>query len=372
MDASILPHLANAQRVVIESVGSAQPGLAGLLARQLGLPANRVANALYRAPSVLLEDLPPAQAQGLANILQQAGLHIRVEPSNTPAPQAGKTLDIALYVRDISQLPACCQRLAHFLGCRPEAALNMLLTPPGVVLGDVSEATAHALRHHLSDLDVELICSTRVLARYQLLINRAPGPSLDSLLHDLRQQQIRYDPDSCEVLDAIDTHQALYLWRRHQSAGGIRLLDLTFMRYDLSLNAVQPDSDTSQLPKLAGLPAELIECVITNLPVVVEEGIAAQDLDSRLQAWRCARLPVQAVPVTLRQSRLALSAGSTATDAALPLLAQAGLVEPGQTHLSLPWRSPVIYGELMPRWLQQALEQLGIEHRWEEVDHGRH
>ncbi len=371
MDASIQPHLTSAQRVVVESVGSASPGLAGLLARQLGLPASRVANALYRAPSVLLEDLPPVQAQGLANILQQAGLHIRVEPSSTPSPQPGKVLDIALYVRNITQLPECCQRLAHFLGCRPEAALNMLLTPPGVVLGDVSEATAQALQSHLTDLEVELSCSTRALARYQLLINRAPGPGLDSLLHDLRQHNIRYDPDSCEVLEPIDTRQALYLWRRHQSAGGIRLLDLTFMRYDLSLNALQPDSDISQLPRLAGLPAELVDCVVDNLPVVVEEGVAAQNLSTRLDAWRSANLPVQAVPVTLHQCRLALTAGSNA-DAALPLLAQAGLVEQSQTRLSLPWRSPVIYGELMPRWLQEALEQLGIEHSWEEMDDGRH
>ncbi|GAA6132402.1 hypothetical protein [Halopseudomonas sabulinigri] len=371
MDASIHPHLTSAQRVVVESVGSAQPGLAGLLARQLGLPASRVANALYRAPSVLLEDLPPAQAEGLASILQQAGLHIRLEASDTPRPQPGKTLDIALYVRNIAQLPECCQRLAHFLGCRPEAALNMLLTPPGVVLGDVSEATAQALQRHLADLEVELSCSTRAEARYQLLINRAPGPGLDSLLHDLHQQGIRYDPDSCEVLQAIDTRQALYLWRRHQSAGGIRLLDLTFMRYDLSLGALQADSDTSQLPRLAGLPAELIDCVLANLPVVVEEGVAAQNLDSRLAAWRSAKLPVQAVPVTLRQCRLALTVGGNA-DIALPLLAQAGLVEHSQTRLPLPWRSPVIYGELMPRWLQQALEQLGIEHSWEEMDDGRH
>jgi len=371
MDASIQPHLATGQRVVVESVGSAQPGLAGLLARQLGLPASRVANALYRAPSVLLEDLPPAQAQGMASILEQAGLRIRVESSLLPSPQPGGALDIALYVRVIEQLPECCQRLARFLGCRPEAALNMLLTPPGVVLGDVSEATAQALQSQLADLDVELTCSSRALARYQLLINRTHGPGLDALLHDLRQHNIRYDADTVEVQEAIDTRQALYLWRRHQAAGGIRLLDLTFMRYDLSLQSVSVDSDNSQLPKLAGLPAELIDCVLANLPVVVEEGIPASGLDTRLKAWREAGMTVQAVPVTLRQTRLLLPGGSK-TDAALPLLLQAGLADPQDSRLPSPWRSPVVYGELMPRWLQQALEQLGIEHSWEEMDDGRH
>ncbi|MEH6565903.1 MAG: hypothetical protein V7756_11310 [Halopseudomonas sp.] len=371
MQATLEPRLAAGQRLVVESVGSAQPGLAGLLARQLGLPASRVANALYRAPSVLLDDLQPTQAQGLASILQQAGLQIRVEPSDLPGPQAGKPLDIALYVRDITQLPTCCERLAHFLGCRPEAALQMLLTPPGVVLGDVSEATAHALQKLLADLDVAVCCSTRALARYRLLINRAPGAGLDSLLHDLRSQGIGYDPDSCEVLDTLDTKQALYLWRRHQSAGGIRLLDLTFMRYDLSLTSVSAASDTSQLPRLAGLPAELIDCVLDNLPVVVEEGVSAQDLEARLDAWSTAGMPVQAQPVTLRQCRLLLPRGSNAL-AALPLLQQAGLLEPGHMQLPLPWRSAVVYGELMPRWLQQALEQLGIEHEWEEHEHGHH
>ena len=90
------------QRVVVESIGSARPALAGLLASQLGLPANQVANALYKAPSVLLEALPQEQACGLASILQQAGLAVRVEPSDMPRPAAAVTFDIALYVTEVA------------------------------------------------------------------------------------------------------------------------------------------------------------------------------------------------------------------------------------------------------------------------------
>ena len=247
--------LAPSQRVVVESIGSARPALAGLLASQLGLPANQVANALYKAPSVLLEALPQEQACGLANILQQAGLAVRVEPNDMPRPAAAVTFDIALYVTDVADLPACCERLARFLGCLPAAVLGLLSSPPGVIIGDVSAATCAALKQQLEGLAAELVCSRRDQARYQLLIERDPGPPLDSLLHDLRQLGLTPDPHTGQPQGTLDHTSAQQLWRRHQAGGGLRLLDTAFLRYDLSLDAVDAGSQTDRLPELAGLPA---------------------------------------------------------------------------------------------------------------------
>lgn len=341
--------LAPSQRVVVESIGSARPALAGLLASQLGLPANQVANALYKAPSVLLEALPQEQACGLANILQQAGLSVRVEPNNVPRPAAAATFDIALYVSDVADLPACCERLAGFLGCLPVAVLEQ----------------------QLEGLAAELVCSRRDQARYQLLIERDPGPSLDSLLHDLRQLGLTPDPHTGQPQGTLDHTSAQQLWRRHQAGGGLRLLDTAFLRYDLSLEAVDAGSQTDRLPELAGLPAELIDCVLENLPVVVEEGVAHNALQDRLQRWQAAGMPVRPQVASLRRCRLRIPAGSQLAPA-LGLLQQSGLLPPDSPVPRLPWQSPVLHGELLPRWLQQGLEQLDIPIEWQELDHEQH
>ena len=363
--------LAPSQRVVVESIGSARPALAGLLASQLGLPANQVANALYKAPSVLLEALPQEQACGLANILQQAGLSVRVEPNNVPRPAAAATFDIALYVSDVTDLPACCERLARFLGCLPAAVLGLLSSPPGVIIGDVSAATCAALEQQLEGLAAELVCSRRDQARYQLLIERDPGPSLDSLLHDLRQLGLTPDPHTGQPQGTLDHTSAQQLWRRHQAGGGLRLLDTAFLRYDLSLEAVDAGSQTDRLPELAGLPAELIDCVLQNLPVVVEEGVAHSALQDRLQRWQAAGMPVRPHVASLRRCRLRVPAGSQLAPA-LGLLQQSGLLPPDSPVPRLPWQSPVLHGELLPRWLQQGLEQLDIPIEWQELDHEQH
>ncbi|MFN3580091.1 MAG: hypothetical protein ACK4VV_06425 [Pseudomonas sp.] len=358
------------QRLVVESIGSASPGLAGVLASQLGMPPSQVANALYKAPAVLLDKLPMPHAQGLAEILSQAGLDIRIEPSHGPAPKAADSLDIALYLHDPACLATCCERLSRFLGCAPAAVQNMLLAPPGVILGDVSQATADALQHLLDDLPVELTCSARQQARYALFIDRQRGTALSSLLGDLQRMGI--DADSAGTLDGaeLDHQQGQYLWRRHQSAGGLRLLDKAFMRYDLSLEQVGPDSCLEQLPDLAGLPADLVPCVIENLPIVVEEGVCAEQLAARTEAWAAARMPVRPQLVSLRCCQLSIE-HCPQPDLCLQLLHAVGLIDSSEANLTLPWRSPVLFGELLPRWLQGALDTLEAGYHFEDSSHGR-
>ncbi|MEB3734251.1 hypothetical protein ULF88_09440 [Halopseudomonas pachastrellae] len=223
----------------------------------------------------------------------------------------------------------------------------------------------------LEGLAAELVCSRRDQARYQLLIERAPGPSLDSLLHDLRQLGLTPDPHTGQPQGTLDHTSAQQLWRRHQAGGGLRLLDTAFLRYDLSLEAVDAGSQTDRLPELAGLPAELIDCVLENLPVVVEEGVAHSALQDRLQRWQAAGMPVRPHVASLRRCRLCVPADSQLAPA-LGLLQQSGLLPPDSPVPRLPWQSPVLHGELLPRWLQQGLEQLDIPIEWQELDHEQH
>lgn len=358
------------QRLVIESIGSASPGLAGVLASQLGLPTAHVAKALYKAPAVLLDKLPLPQARGLADILEQAGLQIRVETTGQPLPASTSRLDLAVYLLDPACLASCCDRLSRFLGCSPLAVRNMLMAPPGVVLGDVSQATADALQSLLDDLPVEVLRSDRQQARYRLVIDRQRGTALNSLLGDLHRLGIDSAPLDGTYQAELDYQQGQYLWRRHQSAGGLHMLDTAFMRYDLTLEQVGPDSHIEQLPALAGLPPELVPCVLENLPVVVEQGISAPALEARLAAWNNAGMPVTTQAISLRCCEVLIDS-CPQPGACQQLLRELGLLAADE-DLQLPWRSPMLFGELLPRCVQDALEALDADHRFEDSPHGGH
>ncbi|GGC94891.1 hypothetical protein [Halopseudomonas salina] len=354
------------QRLIVESIGSASPGLAGVLASQLGMPASQVASALYKAPAILLDKLPMPHAQGLAEILSQAGLGIRIEPSQSPVPTAADSLDIALYLREPACLATCCERLSRFLGCPAAAIQNMLLAPPSVILGDVSQATADALQQLLDGLPVELICSARKQARYALFISRQRGTALSSLLGDLQRMGI--NADATGTLDGaeLDYQQGQYLWRRHQSAGGLRLVDKAFMRFDLNLEQISSDSCLEQLPALAGFPADLVPCVIENLPIVVEEGVPAHSLQHRLAAWSAAGMTVRPQLASLRCCRLIVES-CPQPERCRELLQTGGLIEHAGQLATLPWISDMLFGELLPRWLQSGLDALEAEYRFEET-----
>lgn len=358
------------QRLVIESIGSASPGLAGVLASQLGLPTAQVAKALYKAPAVLLDKLPMPQARGLADILEQAGLHIRVETSGQPLPENTHRLDLAVYLQDPACLGSCCERLSRFLGCSPHALRNMLMAPPGVILGDVSQATADALQSLLDDLPVEVLHSDRQQARYRLIIDRQRGTALNSLLGDLQRLGIDSATQGDLYHAELDYQQGQYLWRRHQSAGGLLMLDTSFMRYDLTLEQVGPQSDIDQLPELAGLPPELVACVVENLPVVVEQGVSAQTLDARLAAWNAAGMPVTPQAISLRRCELIIDS-CPQPGTCQQLLRDLGLLAADET-LKMPWHSPVLFGELLPRCVQEALETLEADFYIEDNAHGGH
>lgn len=371
MQEATLSSAAEDHRLVVESIGSASPGLAGVLASQLGMPAPQVARALYKAPAVLLDKLSITHARGLADILCQAGMEIRVEPSRNPPPVTARSLDIALYLHDPACLASCCEHLSRFLGCTPLAARNLLTAPPGVVLGDVTQATADALQRVLGDLPVEVICSARQQARYQLFIDRQQGHAMNSLLSDLQRMGIHSHDSSALAEAEFDHQQGQYLWRRHQSAGGLRLIDKAFLRYDLVLEQAGPDSRLDQLPALAGLPADLVPCVLENLPVVVEEGVSTEALPGRLSAWSAAGMTVKAQLASLRCCRLVIQSCPQPV-LCRELLLAGGLLEPDTQMPALPWRSALLFGELLPRWLQSGLDALEAEYQFEDCNHDDH
>ena len=138
------------RRVVVRSVGSASPAVAALLARARPLSPARLAHCLYRAPAVLLDGLGEPQARTICGMLEQTGLSVEVTGVDEPLTEGGADHDLAVHVADPAKFREVAAAVAAFVGCEPKRAVELLCGSPPLVLGQVSEATATALRRGLA------------------------------------------------------------------------------------------------------------------------------------------------------------------------------------------------------------------------------
>ncbi|MEE4301439.1 MAG: hypothetical protein V2J24_18520, partial [Pseudomonadales bacterium] len=175
---------ADERRIVVESIGSAGPAAAAAVAKGLGIPVARAVACLYRAPAVLADEVPTGAADEMVRLLERIGFSARAEPLDAPPPRPTELLDVALHVVDVGALHAAAEVLGAFTASDPGTALEMILAPPGLVLGAVSAATVEALRERLPD-GVELVAARPEASRYHVFLLDGPPVLRERLMPDL-------------------------------------------------------------------------------------------------------------------------------------------------------------------------------------------
>lgn len=349
-------------RVVVTTIGTARPAAAAAVSKGLGLPPEQVVACLYKAPSVLVDSVEPALADKLVGLLSGIGLGVRVESDTAPVPEPEPSLDVALYVRDAAAVVEVAGALSAFLGTPPEQALELVVTPPGVVLGGVSPATVDALQAQLPPESVDVVASCSETALYDLFAADAPAVVLDGLRRDLAARGIDVLEVGGLLASGLDYETGTALWRRHQASGAIRLLNQAFERFDLVLtgsgDAAARAEQLEALTRLAGVPAELAADVLANLPITLEEGIPHDVLPERLGEYAEAGLQVSARMTTFQH------VGVRVLDCEDPhatarALSDFGLLEAEVPLPALPFRPNGVLPELQARMLHAALAGLG-------------
>jgi hypothetical protein len=297
LESSVFPSVAypsvnpEAADLLITSIGNASPRAASVLSQALDLPVETVVDALYRAPARLLAGLPAADAARLAEMIGTLGVEAAVTPAG-PAPARAPSMDLAGELIDLDAADAVGAALGRFLGMEPAAALDLLLTPPGVILGGVTEATVRALEAALPAGAVRLTASRPDEARFALFAS-----DLSHLQVGILRQRLPAGADitpggSATVFD-LGRSEADGLWRRLKAPEQVRIVDQAFLRFTLDLVAAPPES-AAALETLAGVPAEDFELLRQALPVPIEAGVAFADLEGRLAAYAEAKLTVRA------------------------------------------------------------------------------
>jgi hypothetical protein len=356
-------------RLVVCSIGRATPASAKSIAIGLGVSVQSVLNALYRAPSVLVDRVSPDIAEQMQSLLTSLGFETRIDPCSQPLTPASEFIDIAGYITDVDAYDHILNELSLFLGTSSEEAARMLNTPPGIILGSVSQATLTALSERLGN-GIELIASNPQTALYSVFMTASGNEQSQRIHLDLRRRG--YQPVSehgCVLID-LDKTRADNLWTAFQKANTLRVINQDFLRYNLVLT--EPgDGATAEacdvLQKLAGIPEHIIAKLFTNTPITLIEALPSESLESTLLALTNAGLCVRADLISF------MPLGLTITHTRNPRQLQStlhslGVLGDTQKILpSLPFNLPYALPELQARVIRSALEASGTSAELVEV-----
>jgi hypothetical protein len=296
--------------------GRATPRAAGILAQALGLPIEVVVDAIYRAPGRLVPGLPLTEARRLLDIIEPLELDLALMPVGE-APSRGSVRDVAAELLDLDAADAVAEILGRFLGVTAAAALDMLLTPPGIILGNVTSPTVAALVKSLPIGAVRVQEIEPESARYALF-----AASLTSQQAGVLRRQAHAEAtlgaDGSALILGLTRSEADALWRRLHAPEKIKLVPESLLRFGIILHKAPPHA-ASALLALSGVPPEDYAILAKALPVQIESDLSLASVQSKLAAYATEGLVATAELETFAFIRLEILSASASA------LASAGL-----------------------------------------------
>jgi hypothetical protein len=342
--------------VSVVSIGTASLRTAAAIAQGLGVPLELAVQAIYRAPATLVRDVEASLAQRLCAVLSEAGLVVATAPAGTPA-EPTPLYDVAAHFTDPLAVHETAAVLHRLTGIGEAAALAMLLTPPGVVLGSVSAATIDALRAALPP-GVTLAASVPGDAEYQLLLGDSAAIVERGIIDELAAHAITPLAPRGIVAANVDHATAQKIWQRFSRTGALQMVNQDFLRFAVVVDAPPrwTPEQADALARRAGIPPEALATLAGFGPITVEDGLALADAATGLADYAAIGLVARAELTTFRHYRLEISNATDRAALAAQMAAQG---------LAAPTRLPWLTGESLPdtraRLVRALLEAVGAE-----------
>jgi hypothetical protein len=283
--------------VIVESVGTANPVVSKLLAESLELPVEMVTKAIYTAPAVLFHKVDEELALRANDLLSQLGLKVSVKEDNEALPPATDLVDIGVYVSDISKLPLVCKQLSEFLGCEVKDALALLMNETGIVMGNVSVATAEALSERL---DAEVLMCTPVKDLYTIEFETDDHIFNLQFLEFLKSLQIPTDGAiRNKYVEHVNYDASQKIWNRFQSSKKVKVCNESFQRFEVILEKADVANPACKriLLEEVGIPENILPQVLENLPVQLHESVVMAVLFDMSEKYKAAGLDCTVIPV---------------------------------------------------------------------------
>jgi hypothetical protein len=266
----------------VVSPGQATPRASGILAQALGLPIEVVVDAIYRAPGRLVPSLPIQEARRLLAILEPLELDLALFPVGDPPPR-GPIRDVAAELLDMDAADAVAEALGRFLGVAAAAAMDLLLTPPGIILGNVTPPAVAALAASLPSGAVRLQEIEPEGARYALFAASLTAQQAGVLQRHAHSGAM-FSADGGALLLGLSRSAADALWRRLHAPGKIKLVPEALLRFGIILQEAPPNAAPA-LQSLAGVPIEDFPILARALPVQIESDLPLACVEARLASY---------------------------------------------------------------------------------------
>jgi hypothetical protein len=362
MDAGVAGAETARRRIVVTSIGAAGPVAAAAVARGLGVSVAQAVACFYRAPSVLAEGVAAETAEAIVRLLRDIGFAAHAAPQEAAAPPPARLFDVALHIAEPRAVHAAADALAAFVGATRDAALEMILVPPGLALGAVSAATVEAFRARLP-AGVEAVAARPEDSTYGLFLLDGPAVVRARLMLDLAPLGVAPDAAPGLIATGVAHDTVQRLWRRHQAGGMLRAVNAAFLRYDVvatGLAGADPADPAlaETLAALTGMPAELAPRALAELPLTMIEGAPHDAVAGHLAALAALGLDAHAELTTFQRL------GIEVTAAADPAALKAVLAGFGLPAVAPPFRLETPVPELQARILRAALEDAGADVRF--------
>lgn len=345
--------------VIIDSIGSANPSASKMLSDVLGTPVELVVQALYNTPTVLFSNIDAKLANQCNELLTTLGMVARIQPSTDPLPEKQAPVDVGIYIHDIEHVPIVAKKLSEFLACDLQEAFNLLTSDPCVVLGNVSESTAQAL---CDRLDTEVIISSPKKDLYTLFVG--DGNENKMLLHKFQSHlnYLKLDVDLNETnqITNLDYKTAQDIWKKFQSTGLLKMTNQSFQRFEINLVKVDETNEKfrSVLMDETGMPAEIIDNVISNLPIQLESSANGKTVADKIKLYGSAGLTCMAHIIKPNNYKLIIEQMGDLNQSKT-VLAQYLSEDELPESISSVWEFPKPLGDLLYRCIAAELEEVG-------------
>jgi ribosomal protein L7/L12 len=364
----------NQWRVVIDSIGHADAGLIGVLARVLERGEQQIATLLLRSPAVLVDALPRELAERTAALLRETGVELRVIPISEPFEPGEGHYEIALVVHAIDRISEITAEVARVVGCSAPQAIDLVCASPAVLLAGVSANTVEALRARFARLGAELIASDTRVARYDVVVIDPEQREAGRVARMLEALGIERDPnaahDSPVVAFDLDRKQTDALWERLRGATGpLRVFDRGFARFDIQLAAVGDHAEFAEwLAADTGMPLGLARDIGRHLPIVLHEELPRERAEACLHALAERGARAEALLTSFQTFDLELHKLGQ-REPTLELLAGLGRmpaeriaeIEPRLRSNISHLRIPGPFAKLRARWLVEEAARVGTQ-----------
>lgn len=352
--------------VIIQSVGTANPGMAKAMADAFGISHELFVKLLYNAPAVFLENAEDEVAEKTAGLLTKLGLEITCQNAGDPLPERSEPLDVAVYVTDPMELTKVAGQLAAFIGCKESEALQLLLNEPSVVLGGVSFATAKVLQSRLS---AEVVTSNPKTDHYTIEVGTVEPILLTQFTLSLKNMNIVFDGSKTKLIPDLSHSQAQEIWNKYHHVAQLKIYNQSYRRYNIQLNGFDlgNEKQTAFLTEQIGMPREILEEIHANLPVLLDDTVSINTMLNSLKEYTGAGLRCEAIPLPFGKYKLAVN-NITDKKRVQEIVSQfyKGTV---LSDSAKAWTAPLPLNSVLNRYLKKQLEVIGceVEHQYVEA-----